>query len=516
MNAKTQWPVRNLVGMIIILFCGVWSAGLHAQEQRIVLPAGEMSVERIVQEIEAQSNLIVGVNHRNFDVARKVRLDTGPHTAKQLLDRVVGGTDHTYITRGKHVIIVRKEKPVVARRHTQTQTSAEPAPFVMQEGVITLPEEEMPEVGDTIVHEYKTIAFSDDRRATFYVSESTPGHTVDISDIRIEEKEGNVFVDFRITAGAEAVGSKQALTVLPVLHTDSVRHELRAFALEGRRHRLSLQRRARSLGQTVAEDPNRLKLRNGDTLTYRESIPASLFTPGATLVFETDAANCRLQEETRQTGADRFVTVHREVILPEIPPVLTTGDRIARDYAFVEPDPGPELRILKPDRQKALTVYYELDKFDLRFDYRDNNNTLSQMLAAINIIKESGDSEITYVVLTGYASPEGTAARNEILAGNRSKVLRDFISKHTALPAQTFIMHNGGSDWEGLELMLRDLDEEWKESVLEIIRNAPEADRMRRIARLDNGRVYQYLRERIFPDLRNAAYIKVYYKNKDK
>ncbi|MDL2319544.1 hypothetical protein LJC45_00220 [Alistipes sp. OttesenSCG-928-B03] len=514
MEAITKKSAWRLARMVLILFFTSMAGGLHAQTQSVTMPGGELTVERIIGEIETQTNLIVGVNHRNFDVSRKIRPGAGLQTVKHLLDEIVRGTGHTYISRGAHVIIVREDKSVAVKSEPEREPERkpEPVPFEMRAGTIALPEEEVYEPGVPQVREYKTVEFAGQKEFLFYVTERNA--PVSLSDIRLREEGESVAVEFTVVAGAKAVGSMQALKVTPILQTDTTLHFLPGFALEGKRYHISQQRRARSRGETVVEDSVTIRMNNGDTLYYREIMPDSLFVPGTELTFESDAAICLMRERSVQTVADNFVTIRREVIMPEIPPRLTTGELIAKDYAFVEQDPGTDLRRLKPERQKALTVYYELDKYDLRFDYRNNNYTLSQMLAAINIIKESDDSEITHVVLTGYASPEGPVARNERLAGNRSRELRDFITKHTGLDEKTFIMHNGGSDWDGLAMHIGTMDVAWKNEVLKIIEDVPQSERMRRIRQLDNGQVYQYLLTQVFPDLRNAAYIKVYYRNK--
>lgn len=284
------------------------------------------------------------------------------------------------------------------------------------------------------------------------------------------------------------------------------------MSLKGRRYRLSQERQARNNEQPPADSVQNIHLHNGDTLAYSQTLPAVMFGEDTELVFEASYADCRFTTEEIQAGADGFVELHREVIMPPTPPRLTTGDRIARDYPFVEME--PDMIPLKPDRSKALTVYYELDKYDLKFDYRNNNRSLSQMLSAINIIKDSHDSEITHIVLTGFASPEGPAARNEVLGHNRAEVLRNFLAERTGLDKQTFVMYNGGSDWDGLFRLIERLDEPWKDRVLDILENTPQAQRMATIKKLDKGWTYKHLLDKVLPDLRNASYVKVYYRNK--
>lgn len=502
--------IRKRAGtfLAIIVLAG-WAAALSAQEQMIKLPGGGMSVERLIGEIESQSGLIVGVNHRTFDIDREIYLPTGQLPARELLNRITAGTGHTYIVRGNHAIVVQEDKPAGGKSEVETTTEATIRPDHI--GIRT-EEKNMPPAA--LVNEYTTIAFRTAEPLVFAVRTPGENNGMRIEDTAIVQENEQVAVSFTATAGEETVNTNQALTIRPVLNSGEMRYELPPLFLEGRKHALSVQRRNKSsrVDRPVRSDV--IPMENGGTVYYHQVFPDSVFVPGASLVFEIDAADCRrFYSETAREAARDFVTLHREVIEQPLPPP-STGDRIARDYPFVEEDPGTNLLHIRPDRRKAMTIYYDLDRYDIRYEYRNNRLILAQMIAAINVIRDSGDSEITHVVLTGYASPEGPQARNEMLAGNRSRALRDFIVSRTGLPERAFVMHNGGSDWEGLEILVEDADITRKAEVLDILRHSPESDRMRRIRALDGGKVYEQILDGILPELRNAAYIKVYYKNK--
>jgi len=498
---------------ILFLLFQIPALTARAQEQALTLPAREMTVEELIREIQTQSGLIVGVNHRSMDVTRKIRFGSDRVTVKEVLDGIVRGSGHNYISRGKHVILVRETMPQAFAAGVP-DTVDRRVPFTLEDGTVVLRELETIRP-DTLVTDTTFIAFRAENELFFAVQDPDPEREKNLAvrDLTIERENNGVSVGFLLTAGPQTVEKNQALVLRPVLESGGERHDMPSAGIIGPKYRLSMQRRARSLGHEY-EDGLNFRIGNGDTLQYRHFFPEAVFAEDARLLFDCDAADCRrFFRETVRTGAENFVRHHRQVIVPELPPVPTTGDRIAGDYAFVEKDPGNVLTI-RPQRQQALTVFYDLDRYDLRYEYRDNNRTLSQMIAAINIIKESDDSEITHVVLTGYASPEGPTARNEVLAGNRSRVLRDFIIEHTGLASKTFVMHNGGSDWDGLQMQVEASAEPWRQEVLHILETAPEQDRMPMIRRLEQGGVYNHLLENVFPDLRNAAYIKVYYKNK--
>lgn len=100
---------------LLLLMCALAAGPALGQESLVRMPAGEATVEQVIEQIQSQTGIMVGVNHRNFDVSRKIRVGTAGVSTEQLLEMMVAGTDHTYIRRGKHAIIVAQPKKKAAR-----------------------------------------------------------------------------------------------------------------------------------------------------------------------------------------------------------------------------------------------------------------------------------------------------------------------------------------------------------------------------------------------------------------
>lgn len=351
-------------------------------------------------------------------------------------------------------------------------------------------------------------------------SEGGAAKRVDITNVVINSDGEQATVSFDAAAGNKAAKGTRMITITPVVTSDGERYELTPIAVQGRGSRISQARRAKASG-TAANNGGALLIENGSTLSYSAQLPDSVLSAGAELAFESDVKVCNYCGSSAQTAATDFVSTRIEVVATEKPaPSKTTGDIIAQNYDFVEPLSAGPVQFTSDMREKVLIVYFHLNKFDIRKDYKDNANILNQIIAAINVIAESPDSDIRKVLLAGFASPEGYADRNAKLAAGRGEALRSYIMKETRLPYDVFVMHNGGSDWNGLRLEVEKSDIPYRAEVLDIIDNTPEWDatsktgRMSRIMKLDNGSVYNRLKRDFFPDLRNAAYIKVYYQNK--
>jgi hypothetical protein len=78
-------------------------------------------------------------------------------------------------------------------------------------------------------------------------------------------------------------------------------------------------------------------------------------------------------------------------------------------------------------------------------------------------------------------------------------------------------LHIGGEDWEGLRELVASSQMADKGIVLQIIDNVPLAEgnhgREARLKELNGGASYRYMYDHLFPELREAAYITVYFRN---
>lgn len=135
-------------------------------------------------------------------------------------------------------------------------------------------------------------------------------------------------------------------------------------------------------------------------------------------------------------------------------------------------------------------------------------NNMSELLKIQSIIDElANDSSISVASLeiVGYASPEGSLANNQRLSEGRAKALRDYIAPRYPFPRDIYHITFGGENWQGLEKALENMDMDYKDEVLEIIRTVPiQSGRESRIMKLRGGVPYRYMLKNIFPNLRTA------------
>jgi hypothetical protein len=128
----------------------------------------------------------------------------------------------------------------------------------------------------------------------------------------------------------------------------------------------------------------------------------------------------------------------------------------------------------------------------------------------------SSDSvKVSRVDIEGYASPEGPLQRNKNLGQRRAEALRDYIlEKEHRLDASQIRTISGGEDWYGLRELVISSDMVGKDQVLNIIDNVPESQRKARLQALNGGRTYRGMLDILYPQLRSACYLDVWYDKK--
>lgn len=147
----------------------------------------------------------------------------------------------------------------------------------------------------------------------------------------------------------------------------------------------------------------------------------------------------------------------------------------------------------------------------------NNRAHLDTAVARFNALKDGG--YIPHVEIRGAASPEGGSALNKDLALSRANVLKRYLQGLVDAPDSLFTIRTAGPDWEGLADMVEASDMPYRTEVLDILYNCPEwvvrdgkvvDSRKRRLERLNYGRVWNYMLDKFYPELRYSCVISIY------
>jgi len=94
--------------------------------------------------------------------------------------------------------------------------------------------------------------------------------------------------------------------------------------------------------------------------------------------------------------------------------------------------------------------------------------------------------------------------------------------KNAPIKSSDIILYNGSEDWRGLRALVAASNLYDKAEILRIIDSVPivssdgkQKERLQQLKELNGGVSYRYMEGNFYPLLRNGAYIRVYYDNKN-
>ncbi|MDR0961445.1 MAG: OmpA family protein [Mediterranea sp.] len=150
--------------------------------------------------------------------------------------------------------------------------------------------------------------------------------------------------------------------------------------------------------------------------------------------------------------------------------------------------------------------------------YGNNREALNKLTEELIQSENSDDSRISYIFIDGHVSPEGGLEANRSLGYQRALSVKRYLEKRTGISGERIVAHDGYIDWNYLRSMVLDSNMHEKNEVVHIIDNVPEWDASRKVGRLGQlmllhgGNTYRYMLNNFFPKMRNATYIRVFYK----
>lgn len=188
--------------------------------------------------------------------------------------------------------------------------------------------------------------------------------------------------------------------------------------------------------------------------------------------------------------------------------------RIPAQFALAD---VTESIVLGDDKYKVI---FKVGKTDIDHNIFNNAEAFDNILGAIDKIYTYKGFKVEKIEITGHASPEGTHYLNKWLGENRAKALINYITQqrpqYNLLP-DNFKVVNGEENWEGLRSMTlqSQMSEEEKKEIIDIIDSDKGAARKLALRALDSGRVFNKMLKEVYPHLRTALYLTVYYGNSD-
>ena len=113
------------------------------------------------------------------------------------------------------------------------------------------------------------------------------------------------------------------------------------------------------------------------------------------------------------------------------------------------------------------------------------------------------------IVVSGYASPDGSYRANAKLARRRANQLKEYLKNNYNLSAEKILVRSVAEDWEGVESFIDSASIEQlpgREAMLRIVRGTKSADAKERLLRRSYPKEFRYLMKYCMPQLRRASY----------
>lgn len=372
---------------------------------------------------------------------------------------------------------------------------------------------------------------------------------VSISELSIERNGSEVCVTFMAEVGKSVVRGSEELIYVPMITNGTYKAQLPAIVVGGYRAKVSRQRNSWTKGESTQPEIVYAYVKKGGKVYYSASATWQKWMEKADIEAIKIHAGCCSENWSQELVSVAPFAVEPQTTLAEVERFFeddsdavasadqtdaesefgylaqrpqTVADSVAVRLPFVLPVGefymDKDITISEKERSRSLVVYYHQDSCDIDPEYWDNYRTVTNLIAAIDVIRGSNDSYIEKVVVAGFASPEGAFRYNDRLAWERAVSVKEFVMKNTDMPAEQVILYNGSADWQGLRMHIAATTMPWKAGVLDIIDNTPVGDendfrRQNALKAYMNGEPYKWIAENIFPKLRSGAFIRVYYDN---
>ena len=239
----------------------------------------------------------------------------------------------------------------------------------------------------------------------------------------------------------------------------------------------------------------------GEVYHYRDQIPLKRWMNPANLGIRRQLVGCACEKEWGEENITEGVPLFEEPALPA---------RRIPEYVLVDASRSWDFG------QDELEIIFKVSKIEIDSSVFNNEITFGKILAAVDKIFSNPYYKIDKIEVAGYASPEGRPAFNKWLGENRAKALIDYIIEHRPqynLTRDNFRIRNGEENWVGLRRVVAASDLEHKERVLQIIddENIPGELKKDKIRWIDRAKTWKQMLKDIYPHLRCARYLAVYY-----
>lgn len=311
--------------------------------------------------------------------------------------------------------------------------------------------------------------------------------------------DGNdVTVSFDIDTDVKGLPSRRKEVIIPYIYNgkDTVYLDVVEVYGKGRYKRERQVNHIAGDKDWELDDNQTLK---GDIYSYRAQTPLKRWMKPANLGIRRQLVGCACEKDREDEDVAQASLFEEPALPPRRTPAYVLADA-AREWDF---------------GQDELEIIFKVSRVEIDSSVFNNEVTFGKILAAVDKIFADPKYKMDKIEVAGYASPEGGFAFNKWLGINRAKALINYIIEHRPqyeLTEDDFVIRNGEENWPGLKRVLKDSHMSERQTVIDIIDSDSSNDQKKlAIKSLDGGKVWKKMLDEIYPHLRSARYLAVYY-----
>lgn len=309
----------------------------------------------------------------------------------------------------------------------------------------------------------------------------------------------NAIVTFDIETDDNSIPSKRKEVIMPYIYNGKDTVWLETVEVYGK-NRYKREKQENHLDGNKNWDLEEGQIRKGEVYSYRDTAPLKRWMAPANLGIRREIVGCACENDL----ADEDIA--SATLFQELP---VEARRIPKEFALADASRQWDFG------QDELEIIFKVSKIEIDSSVFNNEVTFGKILSAVDKIYSNPKFKVDQIEIAGYASPEGRPSFNKWLGENRAKALIDYIIDNRPqynLTQDNFRLRNGEENWAGFRRHLLASTIEEKDQVLEIIdSDLQDEEKKLKIKAIDNGKVWKKALDEIYPHLRCARYLAVYY-----
>lgn len=321
-----------------------------------------------------------------------------------------------------------------------------------------------------------------------------------ISSQSLVEDGEKIIVSFEVNTGENGIPAKRKEIIMPFVYNAKDTIWLETLEVYGK-GRFKRERQENHISGDKDWELAENQILKGDVYHYICAAPLKRWMKSTNLGIKREMVGCACEDELAEETVAQGVKLFEEPLPParRIPSTYVLADA-TRQWDF---------------GQDELEIIFKVSKIEIDSTVFNNEVTFGKILSAIDKIFANPKYKVDKIEIAGYASPEGRRSFNNWLGQNRAKALIDYIIENRPqynLTPDHFRLRNGEENWPGLRRLVLASTIAEKDQVVEIIdMDLPDEEKKLKIKAMDKGKVWKKMLNEIYPHLRCARYLAVFY-----